>query len=498
MMNHRTTIPKEEYEEVFRLHNKTIYDFRDDEKASTKIPFNPPPQPRTRSFPAHSLTQDLQIPPITSWASGNIDQEVGAKGIKEDDHDWVPFHRERWSSIVHSQFSGLYLSEKVDDSVITPSPDGTVERSASHRIHQDASYENSAYSPPRMKLDHNKHPTTPSTICLSQDEEASGITYVSSLFQGEGRWENIGFGSKIQEDDQKSSKTPQKEASLATKSARMAVILVIIMGIILVVGACLILFEDFLPTSSTSDNPPTSKPTVSDQWHDLDLPLPSTGDVDTPSPSLSPTPDPTLRPTRTVSPSAIINNIFSNFLFEENLDDLMISTADPAVEKAVNWLVDEAKSPKFILYSSRQKFRQRLGVLVLYFSINSPPYLNMRGQDECIWTGMTCDESGMLTDIKLANRHLDGTLPHDWGYFVNVKTIDLSKNKLQGSIPEGLYDNLRLEELYLYKNQLTGTISSKIGKLLNLIRFHVSHNQLSGSIPPELASRSDRVRLLRK
>jgi len=200
------------------------------------------------------------------------------------------------------------------------------------------------------------------------------------------------------------------------------------------------------------------------------------------------------------------------------------------------WLIDEAYFAQELVFPLNEKYLQRFGILVMYYSIFAEPlqagddvatkppsiigekdvvvdvqseYLRtprlgeislpnwgMRTQDECFWKGMTCNENGMLVEIKLPNRDCVGTLPKELGLFSNLKVIDFSKNKLQGSIPEELYDNLELEGMFLYKNQLSGTISSKIGELWNLTHVHLSHNQISGSIPPRMASRS-KIRQIR-
>lgn len=276
-----------------------------------------------------------------------------------------------------------------------------------------------------------------------------------------------------------------------------------------------------LPTSS-----PTQGPTM----------------METPNPTLAPTeaattPNPTKSPSMT--PTAPPTNSFEGpiraFLLDNKIDISSLNENDPVV-KAVMWLVDEALFAKELAFPFNEKYLQRFGILVLYYSIfaessagddgaTKTPNINgeedavvdiqseylrnprlgdislpnwgMRTQDECFWRGMTCNDNGMLVEIKLPNRECAGTLPKELGIFSDLKVIDLSRNKLQGSIPEELYDNLKLEGMFLYKNQLSGTISSKIGELWNLTHFHLSHNQISGSIPPRMASRS-KIRQIRK
>jgi hypothetical protein len=203
-------------------------------------------------------------------------------------------------------------------------------------------------------------------------------------------------------------------------------------------------------------------------------------------------------------------NTITDFLFQDSNAVNAANANEASVQKAVRWLGNEASAAGSIRFTLNQKYLQRFGILVLYFSVgpnvqpsNSDkarfPNLEMQNQDICSWTGMRCNESGILTRIKLSKRQLYGSLPAEWGFFPNLKTIDFSNNNLKGRIPDGIYDNLvGLEELYLYKNQLTGTISSKIGNLWSLRRFHLSHNGLSGSIPAAISSTESKPRILRK
>ncbi|KAL3941682.1 MAG: hypothetical protein SGBAC_003995 [Bacillariaceae sp.] len=237
----------------------------------------------------------------------------------------------------------------------------------------------------------------------------------------------------------------------------------------------------------------------------------------TPQPTISPTtPFPTLSPTTmfpTASPTGFERGIHE-FLFQDGTDARKSEAAtkarkSEAATKAIDWLVEEAVEAQTVISPFNQKFLQRYGILILYFSVFGDrnieavtpdmiplPHLGMRNQNECTWFGMTCDENGMLTSITLTNRQLDGSLPSEWSFFPNLKSIDFYNNTLQGTIPEELYDILGLKQVFLYRNELTGSISSKIGQLWNLTHFHASHNRLSGSIPPEMAS-GRRIRQIR-
>ncbi|CAJ1962921.1 unnamed protein product [Cylindrotheca closterium] len=233
--------------------------------------------------------------------------------------------------------------------------------------------------------------------------------------------------------------------------------------------------------------------------------------VVTPEITTSPTPlDTTLVPSTSPTLAPTVSKDFKgaieDFLLEGAVE--VRSSANQAVAKAIDWLAAEAAAANSLFFPFDEKYLQRFGILILYYSVFteerelgdgevSMPNIGMRTQDECFWRGMKCDKKGRLVEIKLGNRQLDGVLPSEWGFFPRLKSIDFSKNDLKGSIPGELYDIRGLEEVFMYKNQLSGTISTKIGKLWSLKRWHVSQNKLSGSIPRELQSQGNKLRQLR-
>ena len=78
------------------------------------------------------------------------------------------------------------------------------------------------------------------------------------------------------------------------------------------------------------------------------------------------------------------------------------------------------------------------------------------------WDGVTTDDDGRVTQLRL------------------------DRNGLTGPIPSALGDLARLEELWLQQNRLTGSITAALGRLANLEWLILSGNDLTGSIPPEL------------
>lgn len=345
-------------------------------------------------------------------------------------------------------------------------------------------------------------PQTPDTVVSMQDHII--------IFSPQ-HYKNDTDGSSKYSEEIVAENKPKKRWSLATKSAMVAIVF-FVLAITMVIAAFVLMKEQKSDAAASSDlltvrptKLPTASPTpipdltltpttfgpTSFVWTSRPTQVPT---LSPPEPTFKPTPGPTLPPTEfgaTFSPTLTFGSVISFFLFP---DGSTVDPTDPAVQKAVNWLSEEANAAQSIPFPLDQKYLQRFGILVLYFSIDPNgqsglPNLDMRKKDECTWTGMRCNENGMVTKIKLPSRQFDGSLPDEWAsFFPDLKSVDFSKNNLQGSIPEGLFKITQMEDFFLYKNQLTGTISSKIGNLWSIKKFHVSHNRLSGSIPPELAS----------
>ncbi|KAK9126709.1 hypothetical protein Scep_015555 [Stephania cephalantha] len=69
-----------------------------------------------------------------------------------------------------------------------------------------------------------------------------------------------------------------------------------------------------------------------------------------------------------------------------------------------------------------------------------------------------------------------------------MESIDLSHNAFSGEIPTEITGLLGLSILNLSMNQLTGRIPEKIGSMQILEVLDLSRNQLSGSIPPSIST----------
>ncbi|KAK8584929.1 hypothetical protein V6N13_138872 [Hibiscus sabdariffa] len=109
-------------------------------------------------------------------------------------------------------------------------------------------------------------------------------------------------------------------------------------------------------------------------------------------------------------------------------------------------------------------------LVVMFSSLNSPQQLTgwtANNADPCgqPWKGVTC--SGQrVTEIKLSNLGLSGSVGYNFQSLTSLKELDLSQNNLTGNIPNLAY------------NQFTGNIPYSINQMNSLQYLNLSHNQL--------------------
>uniref|UniRef100_A0A6N2LKH5 non-specific serine/threonine protein kinase n=1 Tax=Salix viminalis TaxID=40686 RepID=A0A6N2LKH5_SALVM len=103
------------------------------------------------------------------------------------------------------------------------------------------------------------------------------------------------------------------------------------------------------------------------------------------------------------------------------------------------------------------------------------------------WVGITCDNSGSVSNLTLQGFGLRGTL-HDFNFqsFPNLLILNLAKNSFYGSIPPHISNLSKIIIFDLCYNDFTGGIPPEIGLLKNLILLRLCVNHFSGSIPHEI------------
>ena len=81
------------------------------------------------------------------------------------------------------------------------------------------------------------------------------------------------------------------------------------------------------------------------------------------------------------------------------------------------------------------------------------------------WHGVTTDDSGGVTELRLSHNRLSGNIPAKLGSLSNLKVLELSHNQLSGEIPPELGSLPNLEELDLSNNKLNGEMPPELGSL---------------------------------
>ncbi|GLJ42072.1 hypothetical protein SUGI_0871190 [Cryptomeria japonica] len=91
-----------------------------------------------------------------------------------------------------------------------------------------------------------------------------------------------------------------------------------------------------------------------------------------------------------------------------------------------------------------------------------------------------------LSVLDLAENHLEGKLPAEWGNITNMHTLKLNGNHLRGVIPSSISEGRSLQVLDLGNNDLEGTLPQWIGKLSQLHVLVLRSNHFHGSIPRQV------------
>ena len=107
------------------------------------------------------------------------------------------------------------------------------------------------------------------------------------------------------------------------------------------------------------------------------------------------------------------------------------------------------------------------------------------------WEGVTTDDGGRVTGLKLVNLGLTGMIPPEIVNLVKLRELDLGYNQLSGGIPPELGALSNLSRLTLRYNGLGGELPPELGNLAKLRVLSVIDNQISGVIPPELGNLSN-------
>ena len=98
------------------------------------------------------------------------------------------------------------------------------------------------------------------------------------------------------------------------------------------------------------------------------------------------------------------------------------------------------------------------------------------------WTGITIS-GGLVTEIRLSNAGLTGTIPSELGNLSGLTTIFMTSNDLSGSIPASIGDLTNLRHLNLAFNELRRPLPSQLGNLSNLETLRLTSNYFLQTLP---------------
>ncbi|KAM3295406.1 hypothetical protein ACQJBY_037974 [Aegilops geniculata] len=106
------------------------------------------------------------------------------------------------------------------------------------------------------------------------------------------------------------------------------------------------------------------------------------------------------------------------------------------------------------------------------------------GTDCCQWEGITCSTDGIVTDVLLASRSLQGHISASLGNLTGLLRLNLSNNVLYGGLPQELMSSGTIIAIDVSFNRLSGDLqelSSSTPRPLKVL--NISSNLFTGQFP---------------
>ena len=153
----------------------------------------------------------------------------------------------------------------------------------------------------------------------------------------------------------------------------------------------------------------------------------------------------------------------------------------------------------------------RLALEAIYRAAGGPNWTNRANwlSDEPLgqWHGVTTNNDGRVTAVRLPDNGLTGSLPADIGNLSELtdlalykndvggripnsmsrlprlRSLDIGDNRFDGPVPVWLGNLSAMTNLSLWGNGFTGSIPSNINNLRNLEILDIRDNRISGSVP---------------
>ena len=154
-------------------------------------------------------------------------------------------------------------------------------------------------------------------------------------------------------------------------------------------------------------------------------------------------------------------------------------------------LVDAAGSPE----------QQKQSLLLLRGAIDRAGVLSSSwdpSESACSWEGVSCDESGSVTELNLQGLELQGQLPLDenlWSTLSSLQNVNLANNQVSGFLPPQLSAVEDLEYISVRGNNLESPLPSSWSELSNVRGIDVGNNNLYGDLPSDWSDLNSLVAL---
>jgi hypothetical protein len=94
----------------------------------------------------------------------------------------------------------------------------------------------------------------------------------------------------------------------------------------------------------------------------------------------------------------------------------------------------------------------------------------------CSWTGVTCDLSGSVEKIYIADKNIQGTIASEVGKLTGLTELFLNANSFIGTVPSEVGQLTGLRLLYLRANSFSGSLPWELSLLSELTNLHVDYN----------------------
>ncbi|KAH3722788.1 brassinosteroid LRR receptor kinase precursor [Pelomyxa schiedti] len=114
--------------------------------------------------------------------------------------------------------------------------------------------------------------------------------------------------------------------------------------------------------------------------------------------------------------------------------------------------------------------------------------------NETAFEGLQCLDGHISSVYLMGDATRQGTIPPTIGNFLQLATLDLSRNKIAGTIPETLSRLRELVTISLWNNSLTGEIPC-LQNLTSLILIDLDSNLLTGALPTWIVEFADLFQL---